>query len=335
MFYSGIPGHESEKWMVALTRDETRLADHFVWVVIPTFRRPTMLTRTLASLVEQTHLPRHVVVVDNEASSQNERMVAEFDRCHEDLRIQYVASEENVGPAGATALGMTIASAESSSDGWLLRLDDDRPLQRPNQLEDLVRLSHEALRLNPRVGGVGYAGARFDFRTGRLVKPPNKADGHDFVEVDYLASGRFPMFRMSAIREVGPFQGNLFFGFSEVEYGLRLRHAGYVLYRIDRGRNTRTTSKSSWRVAAPSWRRYYSLRNEIAVLRQYKNHRLAAKVSLRVLVKPVLNLPLHPKVAAGALRQNVLAVSHGWKGRLGRTVDPVDWIDAEAELPST
>jgi hypothetical protein len=215
-------------------------------------------------------------------------------------------------------------------------MDDDRPLTQHDQIEELLRVSTRALDMTPKLGGVGLGGSRFDWRRGRLVKPPLDPTGDGLVQVDYLSTNQLPMFRLEAVRAVGPFDASLFFGFSEVEYGLRMRSAGYVLLRADLWAGHRTPSQISVRLPEPDWRRYYSLRNQIAVLRRYGYTTTAARIALvRGLGKPVANLPRSPRRAVHALRQNVRAAWDGWRGHLGMTIDPTDWLERDEDLPPT
>ena len=113
-----------------------------------------------------------------------------------------------------------------------------------------------------------------------------------------------------------------------------MRSAGYVLLRADLWADHRTPSQISVRLPEPDWRRYYSLRNQIAVLRRYGYTTTAARIALvRGLGKPVANLPRSPRRAVHALRQNVRAAWDGWRGHLGMTIDPTDWLERDEDLP--
>ena len=113
-----------------------------------------------------------------------------------------------------------------------------------------------------------------------------------------------------------------------------LRRAGWSLYahgdwwRIRRERAGRTdfVMKPSVRIGEPDWRRYYSFRNLIYVLRSGGRSTTAARVILvRGIGKPLANVFVHPRAALGHLRLNLKAARDGWVGRMGRTVEPVPW----------
>jgi hypothetical protein len=153
---------------------------------------------------------------------------------------------------------------------------------------------------------------------------------HGPVKVDYIASGRLPLYSVRAVRDVGPFHGALFFSLSEIEYGLRLRRAGYLLYghgdlwlatRTRSGRLNFTPSPSR-RLSEPRWRRYYSLRNTIYVLRRFGHRGGAVRVTLiHGLGKPLANVLLTPRAALQHLRLNSKAIRDGWRSRLGRRLE--------------
>jgi hypothetical protein len=137
------------------------------------------------------------------------------------------------------------------------------------------------------------------------------------------------------------FRSALFFGFEELEYGLRLTRAGYRIYadgtrwkerrpiKRDQGIlppeevSADRASTTSIRITGRSWRRYYSLRNLVFILRESGSDMTAFKVAVtRGLLKPATNLVMGPAVAWASLRLGARASLDGWRGRLGRTVQP-------------
>jgi hypothetical protein len=127
------------------------------------------------------------------------------------------------------------------------------------------------------------------------------------------------------------FRPELFFGFEELEYGLRLRAAGWSLYvdgdrwragRIMLGRLD-VGGGPSVGLARTTWRDYYRLRNLIAILLGAGRRRAALRVSLLVgLGKPLANAPRQPGRALARLRLYWRACRDGWTGTLGRTIEP-------------
>lgn len=296
--------------------------------VLVTFRRPQWLALTLERLAEQVRPLDRLVVVDNGPMPETEGEVRRF--AERWPFVEYLPTEENLGFTGGVELGMRHVLLDAADDDWIILLDDDDPPARSTDIRDMQAFADAMAGQDPKTACVGIAGARFDFRRGRIRRVPDaELDGP--VAVDYLVSGRLPFYSVAAVRAVGPFLGQLFFGLSEIEYGLRLRRAGFSLYgngrlwwdtRAASGR-LNVTPAPSRRLSELRWRRYYSLRNTVYVLRRYGHPLTALRVSVvHGLLKPLANVFVSPRAAAAHLRLNATAVRDGWAGRLGRTVEP-------------
>jgi hypothetical protein len=190
------------------------------------------------------------------------------------------------------------------------------------------------------VGCVGVSGGRFDLASGRVLRIADE-ELTGPVPADHVTGGGQPAYRVAAVRRVGVPWAELFFGFEELEYGLRLTDAGFHIYadgptwlarrqekrrrgllETDEASHRRSTS-STVRLGPSTWRRYYSLRNLIVILRRHHSPWTAARVSLtRGILKPLANLFVAPGEAIRHLSLNSRAIVHGWRGTLGRTVEP-------------
>ena len=296
--------------------------------VLVTYRRPRQLQRTLDLLARQTRPLDRLVVVDNSPTPGTERAVAAYGEAG--LIAEYVPSPDNGGPAGGIARGMARALVHAADHDWIVTLDDDDPPQSETVLADLEAFAHDMLSRDPRTGMVGLVGARFDWRRGRLVRLPDRALTGP-VSVDYIGGNHFPFIRAEVLREIGPFRSDLFFGLDDLEFGLRMRRKRYSIFadgsgwlrrRADGGRLGLEVRPST--VAGdPGWRRYYSLRNAIWILRSHRRTATATRVTLvHGVAKPVANLVRDPAAAAALLRLNLAACRDAWAGRMGRTIDP-------------
>ena len=313
-----------------------------LYCAVVTYRRSALLVPVLQRIAEQTRAPDLLIVIDNSPSTTTEAAVAEY-RSHGHDAL-YIAAPENTGPAGGTALAMEAALERGEDRDWIIRVDDDRGPIDPDLFRDMESFALEMFDRDSQTAGVGLVGARYSWRKGRLLRVP-ESELEGAVKVDYLATNHFPLFRLSAVREVGPFRSDLFFGSSEVEYGLRLRNRGFRLYAHgDRWlpmRSERTDPlHPRLNVTAPNWRRYYSLRNQLFVLRSYGYSSTAIRIAVvRGILKPLANLPFAPRVAMQNLRLNVRAIRDGWSGRLGRTLEPndaaLDPLDPNCDQPGS
>lgn len=298
-----------------------------IFGIMVTFKRPDGLTVAFDRLAEQDRPLDHLVVVDNAPSPESERIVRR--RGNDGPTIEYLPLPENLGSAGGVAAGMNRVLQLADDDDWILLLDDDDPPPTESIVGELERFGDMMRARDDRTGAVGLAGARFDFKRGRLSRVPDE-ELEGPVLVDYVPMGHVAMYVVKTVREVGPYLSPLFFA-SDIEYGLRLRRSGHSIYvsgpmllrrRADTGR-LGLVIKPSIRVHDLDWRRYYSLRNTIYVLRSYGHAGAALRVTFtRGFAKPLANLVVRPRAALAHLALNSRACWHGWTGRLGRVVEP-------------
>jgi glycosyltransferase involved in cell wall biosynthesis len=306
--------------------------------ILITFRRPEALTVMLARLLAQDRSLDRLIVVDNDSSAETRAVV---ERTWAPRALDYIGAPQNLGPAGGIELGMRRVLEVAADDDWVVLLDDDDPPASDTALGDLERFAHATQGRDPTTGGVGLVGARFDWRKGRPIRLADAELVGEAVPVDYVGGNQLPTYLVGAVRRVGPFRGDLFFGFDDLEFGLRLGAAGYRLYadghrwRERRARLGRLGMSGRPSIALDQdvhWRRYYALRNAIAILRLHDRTWTALQVALLVgLGKPAANLVRAPRRAVRHLRVNWRACRDGWRGSLGRTLEPED--QRRRELP--
>lgn len=291
--------------------------------VLITFRRRDALVDHLGILAAQTRPLTSLLVVDND----NDNDLRELVESHTDaaLDIRYLGLDDNPGPAGGIAAGIREVLTRSDDSDWLVLLDDDDPPPEPTTLEALATTTVDLLAVHPELGGVGLWGSTLG-RGGRL----RAAGGTEPEPVAYLPGGACPHYSVGALRRAGGPDPELFFGFDDLDLGLALERVGASLWSSGLARDHGWTSMVEGRsvsstVEAPTWRRYYSLRNLVLVLR--RNGRLGAALTMSLVAgigKPVLNLPRRPRLGWRNLRLNLLALRHGWTGRAGKHFDPLD-----------
>ena len=327
--------------------------------VLPTYRRPEQLRRTLHVILDGTRVPDTLIVVDNGRQESTAEILCELEKhsaalvpCQNSnggsfreggsvalpnrqpeldraLVPKLLQPKENLGSAGGWAYGMRHVLDQLQPHDWILVLDDDDPPRSSAEVEQMWHFAIEQHALDPAVAAVGIVGARFNWRKGMLHRlEDDEIDGA--VDVDYVGSGHIPMYRVSALRDVGVFRDELFFGHTEVELGLRLRRAGHrvvangelwkVRRELDGRRGIRLEPKRTCEVSP---RRYYVMRNHIYMMRQFGRWDLALKHALiQTALKPLFTLCRQPLLAARGFLQGLRASWDGLVGRMGCRLDP-------------
>jgi glycosyltransferase involved in cell wall biosynthesis len=313
--------------------------------ILLSFRRPRELAVTLDRLAGQSRRLDRLVVVDNEASPETEGIVARFAEDYRD--VSYHGMAENLGSAGGIAFGMERVLDEAGDDDWIVLLDDDDPPRWPDTVMELASFAGRVRARDGHTAAAGLRGARVNPRTGQTIRVPDR-ELSGAVPVDFLGGGGFPFYRASVVRAAGTYLPDLFFGFSDLEYGLRLRAAGYSMYAHgDLWRRAREATGRLGRAARPSlrtgeqgdWRRYYELRNLIFTMRSRGRRGAAMWLTVTRVGKGLLNVPIAPRAAWGDLRLALRGSRDGWAGCLGRTVEPrpgrrVPKVEARRNQPS-
>jgi glycosyltransferase involved in cell wall biosynthesis len=292
--------------------------------VLVTYRRPVQLAAALSAIGRQSRPLHELVVVDNDGSAAE--VVGRLAP-----GATYIRAPENLGPAGGIALGMQRVLQTAGPADWMFTFDDDDWAWDTELFATLLEFATRMTAQDATTAAVGRSGTRFDRKRGRSQRVADD-DLHGPVPVDTIAGNQFPLYSVAAMAATGVFRADLFYGFEELEYGLRLRARGYHLYvdgdpwRVSRARNRRlglVKQPALGLHAAPQWERYYSIRNLIYVLRANGASSGALRVTATTAIaKPLANLWRVPRFALQHLRLGLRASRDGWTDRLGRTVEP-------------
>jgi glycosyltransferase involved in cell wall biosynthesis len=278
--------------------------------LVATYRRPEWLQVTLDTLAKQTRPLDHVIVVDNDPARSAESVAIE-------MGAEYIAAGDNLGPAGAWSLGVETATGRYP---WVMLIDDDDPPPGESVVESVVDFFLLARAHDPTCAGVGPSGSMFDTRRGRSQRPD--VDSADrFLRVDWIGSGMFPLYDLTAINRAGGIEPSLFWGFEDLDLGLRLRSAGYLLLR-DRdhciGQLFTLPSKGVVAPGAP-WRRYYATRNLVRIVARESSCLWAMYVAGRSIAGAAVRCPGRRLHATRAAARGAFDAA---RGRTGRTVSP-------------
>lgn len=202
-------------------------------VVVPTFRRPELLSRCLGALAEQTAPSDafEVVVVDDGSGDDTARVLLEAGRTMSNLVV--VAQERNQGPAAARNRGVGAAAAplvlffdddvvaEPTSVATHLALHQDLPDHRTGVLGRVDW--HPDLTVTPFMRWLDASGLQFGFETWIQpgpVDPPYAAF--------YTANLSLPR---ALLQEVGGFDERFpHAAYEDMELAWRLTRAGFRLH---------------------------------------------------------------------------------------------------------
>lgn len=297
--------------------------------VLITFRRPEALAYHLGVLAEQERRLDHLIVVDNAADAATQGLLASVPDAA--ANHEYLPLPDNGGPAGGIAHGLRRVLEIASDTDWVVLLDDDNPPRVPTLFDSLLSFGLAQRATRPDVAGVGVTGARLDRRKGSLVRFTDD-ELHGTLDVDYIGGNQFATLNVGALRRIGVFDEELFFGFDDLEFGLRVGRAGMRLVidaevarwaRARFGRLGANPRDARVAQAGQPWRRYYSLRNLLYILVANGYRRAALRVTLRAGIgKFVATSAREPRSVVTNARLTVRALHDGWTRRLGRTIEP-------------
>jgi glycosyltransferase involved in cell wall biosynthesis len=111
-----------------------------VSTIIPVYNRPLLLVRAANSVLQQTHRPIEIIIIDDGSTDETVSVADELAKKHpKEIRVIY---QKNSGPGSAREAGRLVARGE-----FIQYLDSDDIL-----LPDKFRLQVEGLKKNPECG---------------------------------------------------------------------------------------------------------------------------------------------------------------------------------------
>lgn len=209
-----------------------------------TYQRLETLLTTLAAVLDQSHPPDVVVVVDNGADQSVEREVASMGS-----NVVYQRSSSNVGYGAGLALGMRVLRASLDPD-WYWLLDDDTPPSADYLgavLETAAASPHSPWVVANRGGRIIRGRIRHGFDR------PDEVNLAQFTLVDGTLVSR------AAVEIVGFPREDLFMMLEDVEYTTRIFSAGGALL-------VRPAEVNALHLGSgAAWRSFYQARNHLRI----------------------------------------------------------------------
>ncbi len=163
-----------------------------ICVVMPVYNGGKYLREAIDSILAQSYDNFEFIIIDDGSTDNTWMILNDYD----DVRIQLVRNEENIGMAGSLNKGLALARGE-----FIARMDAD-DVSLPERLEKQVRF----LNSNPHIGAVGSFAYKID-ASGRIIGETRPPTDPYLVEWglcfdNYLCHPTF-MFRKSTFTQVG------------------------------------------------------------------------------------------------------------------------------------
>lgn len=252
-----------------------------------TYNRHAIILETIEKIFNQTVPPEHLIIIDNSNNLKTKDLINGLSN----PKIEYLPMKNNLGPAGASKVGISVLISKGYK--WIYWGDDDDPPKFNDEFESLLNLA----RSNDEIAAIGSVGARFNRKTG-LMERLTDEECVDLVDCDAIGGNHNMILNADILRttKILP-NDNLFFGFEEFEFLRRIKLAGYrvvvsgkSLLRL-RARVNRLNIKVQSQLKPRSnykqlKREYYSYRNLIySYLYTFEYRDLAFKIIFRALAK--------------------------------------------------
>ncbi|MCF8302738.1 MAG: glycosyltransferase family 2 protein [Bacteroidales bacterium] len=205
-----------------------------VSIVTVTYDHMDVTADMLRSLEKLTYPATEVIVVDNASPNEDPQVLKD-----QFPAVSLIKNKENVGFAGANNIGIQKANGK-----YVLLLNNDTEVE-PEFLEPLVnKLEH-----NPDIGAVSpkikfyhmpnrlqYAGLThihpYTIRSRGIGF--NKVDKGQYEEdrLTAYAHGACMMVRVEVAKKLGLMSNAFFLYYEELDWGFRIRQAGYKIYYV-------------------------------------------------------------------------------------------------------
>jgi GT2 family glycosyltransferase len=276
----------------------TRESAETVAVVVVTYNRAALLTRMLAGLAALDTRPDAVIVVDNASTDHTATVLAGV----QDLPLQVITAEENLGGAGGFHAGLEAAYDQGYDRIWLV---DDDVVPAPDCLDVLMAVDAEhsdclmSVREDLKGNLVEKAAVTFDLRNPLRIRPKTA-----MVETTYVARDRMPelveiqnvafegfLVKRAVVEEIGLPDAAFFIFYDDVDYALRARRAGYRIWAVRDAVLVRQLDFDQQHDLS-GWKGYYMYRNLFVVHRRYGENALVRAKPWLISAGVVLLSPL-------------------------------------------
>lgn len=318
----GLRGGLGQRWPLPVQRlDETPMvpSGSRLNAFVMTYHREDRLVEHVEALMTQSVAPDRIIVVDNGNSSALAPMLTKFGD-----RVEIVTMPWNAGPAGAAAVGLRTLLGTSE---WIYWGDDDQP-PAPGAFEALLDIADRE-----QAAAVASRGWLWSSRTGALRRAQPSSPSATTMNLDTTAGSMSLLIRSRSVQAIGLPVPEMFWGFEDIEYLLRLRERNLRLVAPPRPTNAQAGTSRAAPLEYPALpRTYYSVRNSIyMVVYCYKRPISGLIVSARAIVSAARCAAKRPRYLARVLRLTLRGIADGWLGLLGEPM-PLKSSDLRRDL---
>lgn len=142
-------------------------------IIIPAKNEAAYIAKTLASIVQQSHLPTALIVVDDHSTDETHSIVQEFVRNFEFIQLVSSKNKQKEHLPGAKIINAFYEGLEHAKGDWDLISKFDADVILP---ENYIEKLHQAYRENPSLGIAG--GKIFIYKEGAWVYEPIAKSDH-------------------------------------------------------------------------------------------------------------------------------------------------------------
>jgi GT2 family glycosyltransferase len=290
---------------------------------IITYKRPDILRCTIDILLQQTLRPEKILIVDND---QEKSAMFILENYSSDV-VSYYPVGYNSGPAGGAYNGLKYLFEQGWD--WVLWVDDDDPPSANNQIENILAIV-DGYKRKETIGMIGASGVlyNYNFCTINRIADENLKG---ILEVDMIAGNQLPLVHRRVFEAGILPDPNLFFGFEDLEYGLKLKRKGFSLLvsgeemyrlRLHFNRLGGRIKKVNGKSINSLWREYYSIRTIAFILRNNQSYIIAIFYAIRILFKAVISFYNGWNYGIVSIKLLFKGFMDGYRRRMGLTVHP-------------
>ncbi len=286
---------------------------------IITYNRPTIIVETIQKVFSQSLAPELLWIIDNSEDFATNHSVTSL----RDPRIKYFKMGYNAGPSGAAAKGLELCSKDGVE--WIYWGDDNDPPVEFDCFERLLAIRNE----NPFCGVLGSVGQFFDRNKGVVKRVQTRLlEKKKFLVLDFVAGGKSMIVSGEVARKGISPDPNLFFGFEELDFCLKVKRQGYEIV-VDCGLFLEARKRSNrldfvrplYKKKVNLTREYYSLRNLLMISDSLTLNKMKRQLYKKWIAKSIYGFRFGIFYGARNFYLIWLAFFHYWKGISGKTID--------------